>query len=244
MEEVKLSNIETFRKALENYHVSEHAKKVIEHANIVVMVGVAGGGRNTIIRELVQTGRYDFIVSDTTRPPKMRDGKMEQNGVQYYFRSEDEVLQDILDGEFLEAELIHEQQVSGMSIREIERSVSTGKISLNEVELFGALNVVKAKPDAICVFILPPSFDEWIQRWQQREKISGEEFDRRMDTAERNIRLSLEQSKFHFIVNDNLEEAVRLVDNLANGKLPAVDQEKAARDRAKQLLADIVAHRS
>src|SRR4051812_6100284 len=107
---------EVFEEILKHYQVSDHAKQVLSGTPFVVLSSVAGGGRNTIIQYLVEQYDYGFIVSDTTRPPKVRDGKMEQHGVNYYFRNEDELLVDLRNGEFVEAELIHNQQVSGTSI--------------------------------------------------------------------------------------------------------------------------------
>lgn len=65
-------------------------KSVMAATPFAALSGVAGGGRNTVINYLVDHYNFGFIVSDTTRPPKFRDGKMEQDGVQYYFRKEED----------------------------------------------------------------------------------------------------------------------------------------------------------
>jgi len=84
---------------------------LLQQTKFVPLVAITSSGRNTLIRELLKTGEYHFIVSDTTRKPRTNDGVMEQSGVEYWFRDEDEVLQDVKDGKFLEAAVIHSQQV-------------------------------------------------------------------------------------------------------------------------------------
>src|SRR5688572_9266176 len=129
-----LKNRLAFEESLAAYHVSERGRRALANTPFVALGGIAGGGRNTIIRELVRKYNFVFVVSDTTRPPKLRDGRMEENGADYYFRTEEDVLHDIQAGEYIEAELIHNQQVSGISIREVERTAATGKIPIADVE--------------------------------------------------------------------------------------------------------------
>ena len=115
-----------FETVLKNYQPSDQALKLLQKTPLVILLGVSGSGKNTIINHLVGFGRYHFIVSDTTRQPKLRDGNMEVDGVQYFFRSEADMLADLENGAFLEAEIIHKHQVSGTSIRELKRAVASG----------------------------------------------------------------------------------------------------------------------
>lgn len=94
VEPVRLENIKAFREALAEYQMSQHAQRVLYEARLVILAGLAAGGRNTVIKYLVKNHNYHFLVSDTTRPPKLRDGAMEQDGVNYYFRKELDMLQD------------------------------------------------------------------------------------------------------------------------------------------------------
>jgi guanylate kinase len=184
-EPVRLEHMDEFRKAIAEMRLSEHAKRVLTRANLVALSGLAGGGRNTIINYLVEHHDYHFIISDTTRPPKLRDGVMEQDGVNYYFRTEEGMLEDICSGEFIEAEIIHNQQVSGTSIREIERASEAGKVAIRDFEYLGIQNVATAKPDAHIIGILPPSYDTWLRRLFGREDIHPDEFANRLQTAEK-----------------------------------------------------------
>lgn len=201
-----LRNKQAFEDALRHYEVSDHGKKVLSKTPFVAMSSVSGGGRNTIIRKLAEKYNYVFVVSDTTRPPKFRDGDMEQDGVNYYFRNEEDMLRDIQAGEFIEAEIIHNQQVSGTSIREIERAVATGKIPIHDFEYGGIKNVVKAKPDAVIIGLVPPSYDVWIQRLNSRETLHEQEFYNRLATAEKVLENMLSHEYFRLVVNDSADQ--------------------------------------
>src|SRR5438105_3525800 len=132
MQAPRLKHHDEFEKILANYKISAHAQSVLEDLKLLLIMAGTSTGRSVTVRNLVESGRYHYIVSDTTRPPQIRDGKLEQNGVQYHFRTEEEFLHDLRAGNFLEAELIHDQQVSGISIRELEKAHRSGKIAFTE----------------------------------------------------------------------------------------------------------------
>lgn len=211
MTKIELKRIEEFREVLRDYHVSKNASKLLEDINIVALSSVAAGGRNTIINHLVKHYDYHFVVSDTTRPPKFRDGKMEEHGVNYFFRTEEELLHDLQAGKFLEAEIIHNQQVSGTSIRELERAKASGKIPIAELEFGGIENLHNAKPDAHIIGLLPPSYEEWIERFKGREEISDQEFYNRLETAQKVLSRMLSEPYFTLIINDTVEQCVETV---------------------------------
>jgi len=239
--EVHLNHKEEFVAALDGYYPSDAAIETLRTMPIVIMLSVTGGGRNTIINKLVETGRYHCIVSDTTRPPKVRNGALEVDGTNYYFRSEQDVLDDIKKGLFLEAEVIHGQQVSGISIRELIRAHDSGKVPINEVDIGGTDAIARIKPDALFLFIVPPNFDEWMRRLRGRESMSDEELLNRLKTAVRILRTVLTSDRFVFVVNDNLDEVVSTVDDYVRGATHTTHNQ-AARTVAAKILADIIEH--
>ncbi len=229
-----------FEQALENYAVSGHARSVLASTPFVVLSGLAGGGRNTAIRLLAERYNYVFVISDTTRPPKFRDGRMEQDGVDYYFRDEADMLHDIQQGEFVEAEIIHAQQVSGTSIREIQRVAATGKIPIHDFEFGGANAVADAKPDAVVIGLLPPSYEEWVRRLNGREAMEHQEFVNRLVTAQKVLENMLSKPYFTYVINEDIDECIesirRIVEQGAEEK-EAAQAQKVARDileRVKQ----------
>ena len=241
----QLQHINEFKESLKNYQLSESARQTLSDLRLVLMVGPTSSGRNTVIRELVKTGAYHFIVSDTTRQPRANGGVMEQNGLEYWFRSEEEVLQEVKQGEFLEAAIIHEQQVSGISIRELEIARQTQKIAITEVEIMGAKNTHKAKPDTSIIFSVPPGFQEWMNRLHNRGKLPQDEIRRRLESACLEFDSALTQDYYHFVINDDIDEAVAQVDLMARIGQFDEDREAEARELVKQLYQqtrDYLAH--
>lgn len=219
-----------FEEALKNYCPSPDTLAILAKTPIVTLTAPSATGRNTIINELVKTGRYHFIVSDTTRPPRMNKGILEQHGREYFFRTEDEVLQEIKEGAFVEAELIHNQQVSGTSAREIERAHHEGKVAITDVDIEGGINFNRLKSDAITICMLPPNFDSWITRMRGRSDFKPEELYRRLQQATKVLRLALAHRNFVFVINDSLEQAIKTVDDIAtHGEHHADDEDKAHR---------------
>lgn len=237
--EVHLDNIQAFRDVLGDYHMSEHAKKVLRDSRLVVISGVAGGGRNTIINYLVEHHDYFFLVSDTTRPPKLRDGVMEVDGVNYHFREEADMLRDIQSGEFVEAEIIHDQQVSGTSVRELERANKSGRITLHEAEFGGVGNIAAHKPDAQVIGLLPPSYQEWIHRFQKREDIHTRELMNRLRTAEKVLENMLREPYFKFVVNRTVAQGAEDIRLIVEQGIYTAAQDETGRTVARDILLEV-----
>lgn len=232
--ENRLKRLKEFEQLLSTYHVSGHGKQILSETNLVLMMAPSATGRNTIIQELVKSGEYYFVVSDTTRHPRINNGQLEQNGREYWFRREQKVLADLRAGNFLEAAVIHKQQVSGISIRELMKAREEAKIAIADIQINGVDAIIKAKPDVKAIFVLPPSFDEWMKRLDGRGELSPGEKLRRLDSAIIEFSAALEQSYYRFIINDTLEHAVRQINAIAHGKLDR-KAETEGRDLAKKL---------
>lgn len=231
-----------FEIALQDYHISPAAAKILAATPFVGMTAPTATGRNTIIRELVKTGNYYFIVSDTTRPQRYNDGVLEQDGVEYFFRTEDAVLTDIKAGQFIEAEIIHSQQVSGVSVREVEKAKAESKIAITDLEIEGGINLARLKPNAVTIFLLPPNFAEWLSRIQKRTQVTPQELYRRLQGATKNLTLALADDTFIFVVNDNLAEAVKTVDHIARLGARHPAHEQKARQVAQKLYQETRAY--
>ena len=206
-----LRNLKSFEKILAAYQLSPKAQKILDSVPLVLLTAPSSSGRNTIIHELVASGSYHFVVSDTTRPPRHNNEELEKNGVHYWFRSEDEVLKDLKLGNYLEAEIIHKQQVSGISIRELERAGKEDKVAITDVDIGGAENILQLKPDVKVLFVLPPSYEEWQRRLKHRGHMSQAEHRRRMETAQQIFITALKRTDISFIINDQLNKAVEHV---------------------------------
>lgn len=216
----QLTRLAEFQAVLADYHMSDEAKRLLAEAPLVILTGITASGRNTIIRELLKTGEYHFVVSDTTRPPRSNDGVMEQNGVEYWFRTEEDLLADLRVGAFIEAAIIHQQQVSGISLRELQAARVDNKIAINEIETQGVDRIMQAVPGALVpIFVLPPSFEVWQERWAKRGQISNEERQKRMASARAELDAALTKGYYHFLVNDDLQKAVSGIQKIVAGTI-------------------------
>lgn len=232
----ELKHIEEFKKLLADYHLSASAAEVLQAVKLVLLVAPTASGRNTTITELTKHQGYYFIVSDTTRKPRINNGVLEQDGREYWFRDEEEMLAEIRRGEFLEAAIIHNQQVSGISIRELKKALAQGKIAITDAEIVGAEHATRLKPDTISIFMLPPSYEEWQRRIALRGTMEVDEYKRRMESACREFEAALSHSYYRFVVNDTIAQAVRDVDKVAQSDAVDPTMQEKGYELTRQLL--------
>jgi guanylate kinase len=231
----RLTRRAEFEALLKNYRISDEGLKVLHDTPFVALVAPTSTGRNTVIKELVKTGNYHFIVSDTTRPPRQNDGVWEQEGVEYFFREENDMLADLKAGLFIEAEIIHNQQVSGVSIREVKKAQDQGKIAVTDVEILGGIELSELKSDVCVIYLIPPSFEEWLRRIHARTHVSNAELRNRLEGAMKGFRLALEHEHFIFIVSRQVPETTKLVDEVARLGIHHKADEAHARELVRTL---------
>lgn len=229
-----------FQEILKDYEPSSDYASTLNAVGVTLLVGPSSAGRNRIIKELLKTGKYHQIISDTTRPPRSNDGVMEQDGREYWFRNEEDFLDDLHHGKFLEAAIIHEQQVSGVSIRELEKAFADGKIAINDIEVAGARYAKERLNNAKLIFILPPDFTTWMDRLAGRGVMSEEEKRARLQTAINEInRMEREINDYHVVVNDDLDAALAAVRSISENDTRAIYEDSHEQRIAKQLIQDI-----
>jgi guanylate kinase len=207
----QLTRLDDFKQILSDYHISDTGKKLLVSTRLALLVGPTSAGRNTIINALKETGHYHQIISDTTRKPRENNGVLEQDGVEYWFRDESDVLADLRAGKFLEAAIIHNQQVSGMSLREIERAKKEQKVAVNEIEIVGMQNIINAKPDVFALFVVPPTFDVWMKRMDGRGVLPMPEKIRRLQSAVQEFEAALTKDYYIYIVNEEFNHSVERI---------------------------------
>lgn len=228
-----------FRKALASYKLSESTKKLLQDIKLALFVAPSASGRNTIIRELIKSDQYYFIVSDTTRQPRVNNNIPELNGREYWFRSEEEMLAEIKQKEFLEAAIIHNQQVSGINVRELKKAAQQNRIAITDVEIIGAANIHRLKPDVVVMFMVPPSFDIWLERIHSRGQMPPDELLRRMESAERELATALRGDYYRMLLNDTVEGTAAEVDRFLTTGYYDPFKERLVRDTAEKLYRDV-----
>ena len=175
---------------------------------LIVMSGPGGVGKSTITRTLRNDPRFWISVSATTRDP--REG--ERDGIDYFFYNDSKFDQSIADGSFLEwAEFAGARY--GTPHAPIESWLALGKNVLLEIEIEGARQVRKSDPNALLVFIAPPSWDELKARLTGRGTDSPERQAARLALAEQEMAAAGEFD--HFLVNDSVERVIEELVSLA-----------------------------
>ncbi|MDY3015133.1 MAG: guanylate kinase [Evtepia sp.] len=169
---------------------------------LLVLSGSSGVGKSTVIaRVMAQRSNLYFSVSFTTRPP--REG--EKDGVNYYFVTREEFQQRIDRGEFLEyAEYVG--NLYGTSMAVIREKLEEGMDVLLDIEVQGAAKVRQRMPEAVSLFIVPPSFEELSRRLHDRGTDSEEKIQQRLETARREAKEIVNYD--YIVVNDAVEHAV------------------------------------
>lgn len=234
-----LSSLVDFEKVLQDYRPSDQTIATLQQTRAVLLVGPTAAGRNTLINLLVDTGRYHYMISDTTRRPRANNGVMEQNGNEYWFISEEEFLDGLEVGEYIEAAVIHRQQVSGVNVHGLKLANSTDKIVINEIDPSGGQTYHGYKPDGLYIFLMPPTFDIWMQRLRDRGDMPEDELRRRLESARDEIATVLQDGFYHFVINNEIHEAAMAVDELANGRLPDIEKQAQGRAHAEQLAIEV-----
>jgi guanylate kinase len=160
-------------------------------------------GKGTLIRGLCESvPELELTVSATTRPP--RPG--ETDGVDYHFLTPEQFEGRVADGDFLEyADYAGHRY--GTLRREVEQRLERGIPVVLEIELQGARQVRQTMPEAVAVFIAPPSREALKTRLVGRGTDSAEQVEARLETAERELEAAREFG--YVVVNDRLEEATR-----------------------------------
>ena len=177
-------------------------EQYLSSGKLMILTGPSGVGKGTLMRTLLQRHpELYYSVSATTRAP--RSG--ETDGINYYFVSRTNFEQLVASGEFLEwAEFAGNYY--GTPRQPVLEKVNSGKTVLLEIELDGARQVRTSFPQAISIFILPPSLEELEKRIRSRNQDSEDAIARRLILARNEIEAA---DEFDIqIVNDNFEMAL------------------------------------
>lgn len=175
---------------------------------LYVISGSSGVGKGTVIKGFLEKNpEFILSVSCTTRKP--REGEID--GKHYFFLTKDEFQKCIDEDKFLEhAEFAGNYY--GTKKKYIEECLNDGKNIILEIDTQGALQVKKRMPEAVLIFICPPSFEELEKRLRGRHTEDEETIQRRLGQA----KAELERAE-HFdykIVNDSIENAIHSIEEV------------------------------
>ena len=170
---------------------------------LIVVSGPSGVGKDTVLRRLFELEpRLRYSVSYTTRPP--RDGEVD--GVSYTFVDADTFDRMAADGAFLESANVHGNRY-GTSLARVREATARGEDIVLKIDVQGAAQVREGAPDALLVFLLPPSIETLWERLRGRDTEDEEALGRRREDAARE--LALASGYDHRVVNDDVDRAAR-----------------------------------
>src|SRR6478735_2137898 len=194
------------RLRLRQFLIERESRSARQHNRLLVLAGPTAVGKGTV-STYIREHHPDVLlsVSATTRAP--RPGEVD--GVNYYFVDDAEFDRMIAEGELLEHATVHNRFRYGTPRGPIEAALDAGRPVLLEIDLQGARQVRAAEPSATLVFLLPPSWDQLVQRLVGRGTEEAEERNRRLRTA--TVELAA-QNEFDFrVVNDDVAQAAQEV---------------------------------
>lgn len=180
----------------------------MKSGKLVILSAPSGSGKTTIMKQVVQTfPQLEFSISATSRSPRGE----ECHGVDYYFVTAEQFMADVEAGRFVEWEEVYNGTHYGTLRSEMERIWQKGNTIIFDVDVRGGVNLKNSfGPDALSIFIMPPSVEALRERLALRGTDSPEAIEKRVAKAELEIAYA---GKFDVVVvNDDLQKAIAEVE--------------------------------
>jgi guanylate kinase len=183
----------------------------MQQGKLFVISGPSGAGKSLICEELIKSGDFQLSISMTTRKPR----GAEIHGVNYFFVSEEAFDEAIEKGELLEYAGIYAHRY-GTPKAPVLNKLEAGQDVILEIEMQGAMQIKAACPDAVLIYILPPSLRVLRERLEKRGTEDAQQLERRTSEALNEIRRIREYD--YCVVNDDLEQALEDVRSIAKSE--------------------------
>jgi len=186
--------------------------------SLVVLSGPSGSGKTSVAREVCKRIGEDktyFSISSTTRSPRAG----EKDGVDYFFLSKDQFLEDIQNNQFLEWAEVHGNYY-GTSFKAINKALKQGKLVILDIDVQGFENIIKSKKlkkITTTVFITTPNLDELKDRLYKRASDDQEIILQRIKNSKKEIKYIKEYD--YIIINDNIKTASKQFNAIAGASL-------------------------
>lgn len=194
---------------------------------LLVVSGPSGSGKGTICREILAKDKnLIFSISATTRKPRHR----EKNEVDYFFIDELEFKKKIREDEFLEYANVH-NNFYGTPKNFVIDKINEGKVVILEIDVQGALQVKKSYPEAVTIFLAPPSMKELKNRITKRGTETKEDINIRYKNAFEELNFIEEYD--YVVINDKIENAVEKTKSIIAAEKLKVERNKDLTEKIK-----------
>ena len=194
---------------------------------LIVVSGPSGTGKGTVCGELLDSmPELAYSISATTRAPRAG----EVDGKNYYFLTKERFEELIAEGGFLEYANVYGNYY-GTPLVKIQERLAEGNDILLEIDTQGALEVMKKCPDAVSIFILPPSIKELRRRLNKRGTETDDVIEKRLAQAEREIKMA--ENYDYIMINGELELAVQDL-------LSVIRSQELKKDNSKYLIDEVL----
>lgn len=179
-----------------------------EKGLLIVVSGPSGVGKGTVLKELIDSNENIFYsISATTREP--REGEV--HGKNYFFITKDE-FQKQIDEDLMLEYAQYCGNFYGTPARAVDDMLSIGKDVILEIEVQGALQIKKKRPDAVLIFIIPPEFNDIEARLRGRKTETDDVVQNRIETAKEEIKYA--ENYDYIIINDIIAKAQRNIESI------------------------------
>jgi guanylate kinase len=232
---------------VDTYTAPAEARELVESNPPALLVGITGAGKDTTKQELLKSDDFSEIVSHTTRLPRLNNGRLERDGVDYHFVSRDFMYNMARWHKFVEVKRVHKDaanggEIYGTSIAELAKARSLGKIAVTDLDVQGVREYKELSDKTVALFILPPDYDTWRDRLSARYDDSAAfdaEWAARSRTAIAELEEALSLPYYHFIINQDIGHTALVASQIAHRGDIFKRGDDEARLRARDLLDSI-----
>lgn len=220
------------------YQPNAEGVQLLIETNVVLLVGITGAGKNTVLNEMVKMGEYHDLITTITREPRYNNGVLEQDGVEYYFVSEEKALTLLEAGEYVEVSPVH-GRIYGVTVNEVRKAHDEGKMAIADIDVQGVSKYKKLSENVTAIFLVPPSYEEWKRRVRARYPSEAEflaDWPNRRHSAVLELEKALSAPYYHFVINDDLNEAVEACVKISRSRDVFVRKDDEVRLGARDLL--------
>lgn len=194
--------------------------------SLFIVSGPSGCGKGTILAEILKQDKFYYSISATTRNPRVG----EVDGVNYHFLSK-EKFEELIKNDGMLEYASYCDNYYGTPRKPVEDMLNAGKHVILEIEVQGAMNVMKKCHDAVSIFILPPSIKELRRRLNKRGTETDDVIEKRLAQAEREIKMA--ENYDYIMINGELELAVQDL-------LSVIRSQELKKDNSKYLIDEVL----